>query len=162
MRNRLIVALACVVAVTTMALLARTPKNKSGAIRFVGFTNYDGQKRLVFKVTNGIPGQNFLATLGTGAIPQAKDWSRPPAFIDAATGSAPPGTNFCFTLRVPSNDIPYYVTWHFYDSPPRRTRWWRVRSWFYRFFDTRGMPSLALRFAVRPELHYIPSTECKE
>ena len=161
--NRLIAALACLVTVTMIALLARAPKNKSGAIWFVGFTNYDGQKRLVFQGTNGNPGQRLFAALGTGAVPQAKDWSsRPPALFDATTGSAPPGTNFYFTLKVPTNSTPYYVAWDLYDSPPRVTRWGKVRSWFYRLFNTHGMPGFALRFAVNPEPHYILSTECKE
>jgi hypothetical protein len=160
--KRLMVALAAVVAVTAIALLAKSPKDKSAAARFVGYTNYDGQKRLVLQGTNGIPRQRKLfAAVGTGAIPQ-KAWTGPEVtFYDATSVGAAPGTNFYFTLRVPSNDIPYYVTWYLYDSPPRVTRWGKVRSWFYRFFTARSMPDLANRFATS-QPQYIPSTEFKE
>ena len=160
--KHLIVALAGVVAVTMIALLAKSPRDKSAAVRFVGYTNCDGQKRLVLQATNGIPRQRKLfAALGTGAIPQ-KAWTGPEVtFYDATSVGAGLGTNFYFTLRVFFNDISYYVTWQLYDSPPLMTRWWKVRSWFYRFFTVRGMPGMANRFASS-QPQYIPSTEFKE
>jgi hypothetical protein len=161
--KRLVVALACVVAVTIIALLANTPKNQPVTVRFVRSTNELGIKKLVFEGMNGLPREiKLFAGVVTGAIHHAKA----PAPVDPVYGwtiTIPAaGTNFYFTLEAPSNDVPYYVMWWFYDIGSFATRWGRLRMGCRDFFRTHGMPRLAERFAFTADVHYIPSTEIKE
>jgi hypothetical protein len=182
--KRLMVALACVVAVTTIALLSLTPKKEPVKVRFVGSTNsvgrkylllkgtkgvprssesFVGPKHLVFQGTNGLARQvNLCAGLVRGVILEDNALTGLPTFFDTTGVSAPTGTNFYFALKAPSDDVPYVVMWYFYDFPPRATRWERFRMGCQDFFVAHGMPALARRLVPPAETHFIPSTEIKE
>jgi hypothetical protein len=161
--KRLIVALACVVAVTIIALLANTPKKEPVKVWFVRATNEMGEKKLVFQGTNGIARTMVCFTdVVTGATHHAKAPTSLRPSYDLALINAAAGTSFTFTLSAPPKGAPYYVEWSFHETPRVSTRWGRFRTGCCNFFIDHGMPRLARRFAPTPETHYIPSTEFKE
>jgi hypothetical protein len=161
--KRLIVALACVVAVTTIALLATPPKPEPVKVWFVRATNELGERKLVFQGTNGIRGGIiYTACIPTNSrlIPRVVFSGE--VYHSYVTSRAEAGENFTFTLNAPPKGAVYNVMWWFDDIPFHKTRWGRLGGACYDFFRTHGMRDLAGRFVTTPELHYIPSTEIKE
>ena len=60
--KRLIVALACVVAIALVVLFLKAPTREPVTVTFLRSTNYNGGKKLVFRVTNGLPRRiNYVA-----------------------------------------------------------------------------------------------------
>jgi hypothetical protein len=161
--KRLIVVLACVVAVVTIALLATPPKPEPVKVWFVRATNEAGVKKLVFEGTNGIPKRiEFVAVAVTGAIRQIKMPVGPDLPYSGTNNYASGGTIFSFTMKAPPKDVPYFVMWKFYDVESPKTRWWRFRVGCCNFLGAHGMPNVADRLFPWVEQHYIPSSEIKE
>jgi hypothetical protein len=161
--RRLLLVLACVVAVTTIALLAITPKKEPVKVWFVRSTNASGVKTLVFQGTNGVPTQIlFYADVFTNAPLQAKAAHALGPVNGWTRTNVPAGTNFILTLEAPPNNVPYYVVWAFSETGPPATLWGRFRRAGHDFFKAHGMPGLSRRFGHSGEAHSIPSTEITE
>ena len=161
--KRWIVVLACVVAGTIIALLANAPKNPPVAVWFAQSTNLSGHKWLVFQGTNGTTrGIRYHAHLVTDSIRPPKTMGHLRSFSSQAAGAARAGESFSFTLEALPKEVPYHVTWFFYDQMPPATRWERFRTGCFDFFRAHGMYGLARRFMPTPKEHFIPSTEFKE
>jgi hypothetical protein len=168
--KRLIVALACVVAVVTIVLLATPPKPEPVKVWFVGYTNDYGRKWLVFAGTNGTPIQTEVdSCVVTGEIWQVR--ARIPnyqtlvpilASLPEARTSTPRGECFRFTLPVPHKEVPYCVIWYVPDFVDPAWRYGRLRWGCYKFLVAHHMPRLAQYLVPYGKLHYIPSTEIKE
>jgi hypothetical protein len=164
------VALGCVVAVTTVALLSLTPKKEPVKVWFVRSTNELGTNKLVFQGTNGISGEiEYFACVITNSIrhtdprlrdPETLNEVRP--FYSELTRRAASGETFYFNLEVPPKGTSYYLMWASDDRGQTATPWRRFRMVCYDFFRGHGMGRIAERFAPRIEMHYIPSTEFKE
>src|SRR5690242_13354851 len=137
--KRWIVALACVVAVTIVALLPETPKKEPVRVWFVRSTNEMGTNKLVFRGTNSIAREiAFSAWLFTGAIPHGKAQADADLFIDVTYDSVAARTNFYFALNAPPNAVPYYVEWKFVDLWRPKTRWYIFRLECCNFFCAHG------------------------
>jgi len=161
--KRWIVVLAGVVAVITIAPLAIPPKNEPVKVWFVRSRNEFGYKELFFQGTNTTRREiEFVSGLFTGVVNRATTRATSPPFYGWIIATAAVGTNSCFSLVAPSNDVPYCVIWEFHDSPRALTRWGRFRKGCHDFLNAHGMPALAERLAPTPKIHYIPSTEIKE
>ena len=161
--KRLIVVLACVVAVITIVLLANAPKKEPVKVWFVRSTNELGLKKLVFQATNGLPTDITLsAWVVTGETTHAKA----PGYLIPSYGAFFPllfaGRSSDFALDAPPNDVTYHVEWMFDDMGRVSMRREGLRSRCFKFFNTHGMPHLADRFVPKTEVHCIPSTEIKE
>jgi len=161
--KRLIVALACVVAVVTIVLLATPPKPEPVKVWFVRATNVLGEKKLVFEGTNGSPREIVaFAVVVTGSAGSAKAPAGPVPSYDVSRAEAAVRTSFTLALATPPKDVPYRVMWWFDDIHYPQTREGRFRKACCYFFVNHGMPALARRFARKPDVHYIPSSEIKE
>jgi hypothetical protein len=159
----LIVALACVAAVTIIALLANTPKNEPVTVRFVRSTNEMGEKKLVFEGTNGLPRgimYSALVTMTSAAAVRTGNWS--PLYHDPAYGVASPGRPFKFSLDAPPKDTDWGVLWGFSEHGHAPTRWEKVRTGCSLFLTKHGMRTLARHFADPGHTRYIPATDLKE
>jgi hypothetical protein len=158
-----LLGLACVVAVTIVALLPETPKKEPVAVWFVRSTNELGEKKLVFEGTTGIPGQvAVFAGVFPGAVPPAKTQALMRPWYDYTFAASASGTNFYFTLKAPPKDVRFYVMWESHEIRRPATGWGRFRLGCYSFFNAHNMPRLARRFDAQAGGHYIPSAEIKE
>src|SRR5690348_12894961 len=108
--KRLIIVLACVVAVITIVLLAIPPKKEPVKVWFVRATNELGVKKLVLEGTNGLPREiQFAVFVFTGGVHQAKPTAGFDEFYDWTNLAVDVGTNIYFTVSAPAKDVPYYV-----------------------------------------------------
>jgi hypothetical protein len=161
--KRLLVALACVVAVITIALLASAPKPEPVKVWFVRATNELGVKKLVFEGTNSIPREiRVFAFVLPAAMGDTNTLTGLPPDTGGGSIKVPPGERFTFTLEVPPRVTLYYVSWEFDDTARELTRWGRLQTGCYNFFSAHGMPRVAARFAPPAHTHIIPSSEIKE
>jgi hypothetical protein len=161
--KRLIVVLACVVVVTTIALLASAPKKEPVKVWFVCSTNYGHHEKLVFEGTNGLPeGIGFSAGVVTGTMPRAKTPTDSLTYYHWTHTISAAGTNFDFALVAPLKDVPYYVVWEFHGIGNPETRWEKFRIWFRDAFVGLGLGRPAKHSERPTHVHYIPSSEIKE
>src|SRR5690349_11070987 len=110
--KRWAIALACVVAAATIALLASAPKPEPVKVWFVRATNEAGVKKLVFEGTNGLPcrvacfaGMFPAASGGSAGVP-------PSASYHEIWTTAAPRTRFSFSLAT-SDTIGNSDTYHY-------------------------------------------------
>ena len=168
--KRLIVVLACVVAVALAVLFLKTPAPEPVTVRFVDSTITNGLRVLHFQGSNGLPRRiTFFAGVITNSIYHSPaqdvfvrvlddfDPRHNPAKFDADARAS-----FTFTVHVPPKEVPYHVTWDFFEENRPATRWERFQIGCYTFFRDHGMRLLARPFVPKPEVHLIPSTEIKE
>ena len=161
--KRLILVLACVVAVITIVLLANAPKKEPVKVWFVRSTNELGLKKLVFQATNGLPTDITLsAWVVTGETTHAKA----PGYLIPSYGAFFPllfaGRSSDFALDAPPNDVTYHVEWMFDDMGRVSMRREGLRSRCFKFFNTHGMPRLGRCIYPPTVTRYISSTEIKE
>ena len=157
------VVLACLVAVTTIALLVNAPKKEAVRVWFVRSTNELGEKKLVFEGTNGLGTQlDFAVGLYSGTEPQMKSLHAGWPDYDWTIVHTRPRTNFSFALKSPPKEVSYYVMWTPYENPLATTRGGKFRSACYNFLRRHGMSGLADRSIRGIDRHYIPSTDIKE
>ena len=161
--KRWAIALACVLAAATIALLASAPKPKQVKVWFVRATNEAGVKKLVFEGTNGRRGGiGLVVCIVPGVIGEHKNPDDGFQVLSWTNTTVARGTNSYFTLEPPAKGVSYYVAWSFYHTPPPPAAWVKFRVACWRYFSTHSMPRLARYFAFKAEMHYIPSTEIKE
>jgi hypothetical protein len=161
--KRLMVASACVVAVTIIALLTKSQKKGVVTVRFVRSTNELGVKKFVFEGTNGIPRPiTYYAGVSTNMISNSKTLAGLGPFPSLTMGDASATGTFLFCLEPPQDGVEWRVIWFFTDQAKSQSPWERLNEGCSALFRTIGMPKLARRFRRGPEVHYIPSTEIKE
>jgi len=158
-----LIALAVVVAVVTIALLANAPKQEPVKVWFVRATNEGGVKKLVFEGTNGMTHAiTYFACVSTNSVRYARIPDSWGPYYDSNDSEAASGQSFTFALKAPPKEIAYSLAWTFYERGRPTMRVGTFGIGCYNFFRAHGMPALARRFEVRPDVHYIPSTEIKE
>jgi hypothetical protein len=153
---RVMVALACVIAIALVALLATAPTPRPVSVWFVGYTNSNGHIKLVFQGTNGTPRDiRYLAGVSTNRAAHAKTIAGSGPYLDLTGGNASASGIFSFSLDAPTEGTPWHVMWYFTENPRAPTPWERLRGQCSAFFKKHGMPKFARRFWSGPDLHYI-------
>jgi hypothetical protein len=122
--KRLIVALACVVAIALAALLLPAPTPRPARIWFVRSTNVNGVKTLVFQGTNGTSGKvAFDAWFTTNLTASYRLEAIPTDAEEVARQSVPPGESFTFTLVAPPKEPASRLMW-VCDGPELEPKRW--------------------------------------
>ena len=161
--KRWIVAVACVAAIALAALFLKAPVPEKVSVWFVGSTNVNGVKRLVFEGTNGLPRRimYFAAVYPTATDPTRTNGF--PAFsVEPAGAEVHAGEAFTFPLNAPGSDTNWMVAWWTWESEQPLTRWEETRMELNEFLRTHNMPAFADRLAVHAKVHIIPASEIKE
>jgi hypothetical protein len=161
--KRWTLVLACVLAIAVAVLFLKTPTPEPVSVWFVRSTNYNGQKMLLFKGTNGLPER---IVYGTDVTTRAKGTIRPnPQSLlarEAAFGVVGAGTTFTFLLVAPPEDATWTVRWNVPQVLHQSTRWDVIRSDCFQFLRGHGMASLTRPFWRTADSGSIEGTYTKE
>ena len=158
-----LIALAVVVAVTTIALLTNAPRKEPVKVSLIRAAGAPGHKVLILEATNGTA-RPIQLTIGvcTGATHPAKTGGGRPMAHNGMSVEVAGRTTSLYSLLQPPKDTPYYVAWEFRPVWTPATRWERCRMACLKFFLAHGMPAPAEHFAPARHVGHISSTDIKE
>ena len=117
--KRWTLAVACVLVIALAVLFLKAPAPEPVSVRFVGSTNYNGHKMLVFKGTNGVSkGRNADSgwiTYTAGVVPTSVEKAQTIGLVSfyhgEASGWVDAGGTFTFSLDAPPKDTDWCVIW---------------------------------------------------
>ena len=161
--KRWIVAVACVAAITLAVLFLKAPTPEPVSVKFIGTTNYNGEKMLLFRATNGLVREIFIQAFVTDTfvdIDQFDNGTNP--YYDRAMGVVAAGGTGTFLVRRLREGADPYVMWVVLDSGRVQTRGDKARAACFNFLKNHGMKTLARHFPCPPYPHYISPTDLKE
>jgi len=156
-------ALTTLLALALAALFLKALTNEPVSVKLVFSTNDNGQRKLIFEGTNGLPRRIAyvarIMRIGTSAT-QAIHLAN--VYHETAYGNIWEERTFRFSLDVPTNDVSWYMMWYFNDLDRTPSRLEMARLNCYVFLADHHMGILARPFAGRDNRHFIPSTDLKE
>src|SRR5215471_3566734 len=121
-------ALACVLAIITVALLLKAPTPGPVSIWFVRSTNVNGVKTLVFQGTNRTSGLMYYAAyITTNLTASSFPGLSPDASQYPSSGIVSAGESFTFTFVAPLKEPAWRVAWRFAEPKAVPTRWDNIR-----------------------------------
>ena len=154
---------ACVMVIAMAILFIRSLTYEPLTVTFLCSTNYNGQRRLVFRGTNRASVTNhYSAYVSTNLSSLHSVFDPGEVYIDFAKGVAGPGEIFTFTLKSAPEDAAWRVIWLYQGDAHPLTRWETVRGRCAGFLFRHSMRGLALHVDIFPAEHYIASSEIKE
>src|SRR2546423_7350886 len=96
--------LACVLAIGLVVLFLKAPTPERVSVTFVGSTNYNGQRTLVFKGTNGLPRDiTYWAFVGLRPTKARSGGVSRRVYGDLLDQAIGAGETFTFALHAPEN-----------------------------------------------------------
>jgi len=154
--KRWIATVACVAAITLGVLFLKAPAPEPVTVTFVGFTNYNGERALVLKGTNGLP-RKIIVEAGV----LTTDSSTRPSYA-GRRGLVGVAESFTFDLLAPSEGADWRIEWTFEDPYCPQTLGELTRAECCSFLSKHGMRTLARPFVNAPHKHFITAAEIKE
>ena len=155
------IGLAVVVSLAILVLTAPAPQPVS--LRFLGSTNHEGMKTLLFEGKSGVPRKmTYWAAVYGGSVYAAQLGLRVDDYYAPATGEVEPGGTFSFSLTAPPEGTNWCVEWALYERDRTPTHFGRARASCYRFLMYHGMPKLARPFRSPNAGQYIAACALKE
>jgi len=163
--KRWTLAVACVVAIALAlaALFLKAPTSDPVAVTFLRSTNYNGQKTLVFSLTNGLPRKiGWYARIHT-TPPGTNDPSgRLHIYHNPAVGEVEAGRAFTFALDAPPTGTDWRMIWLYVDPGNVPTGREKIRADCSAFLAKLHMRTLARWFEAPPTRHEIGASDFKE
>jgi len=154
---------ACVLAITLVALLLRPLPPEPVTVKFLCSRNDNGKKVLVFIGTNGLPTPiTFYSHL---RIPTRDELLLPIPISRgsyAASADIGAGAIFTFSLAMPRTSTNSVVDWYFLDPAHVPTRWEKLRLRCCIFLALHHLRPVARLLIDRRGYHTILPSELKE
>jgi len=161
--KRWIVVLAGVLVIVLAVLFLKAPSPEPVSVRFVGSTNWNGDKFLKFTGTNGLPRSiTYEAFLYEPSFSAARTNVIARFSNGGVWKAAGAGETFTFFLRAPREHKDWQAIWYVWQQGPGLTRWEKARADLYLFLIEHRMGILARPFADPLHRHFISSSELKE
>lgn len=161
--KRWTLALAYVFALALAVLFVKPRAPEPVSVRFLGSTNDNGQKKLLFEGTNGLTNMiRYVAFIAWS--PTNEPQSIRFIFLGQRMGSyaAGPRETFKFSLDAPPKNTDWHVSWSYSDPAHAPTRMEKIHARCYDFFMEHHMPILARPLKAGIHMYSIPSTDLKD
>ena len=156
-------ALACVLSTAVVIYVLVPPATEPVMVAFLHATNYNGNKRLVFQLTNGTARAIYYNAYTTTNLTASSHPLSPPVIYKGAASALniAPGGTVTFSLPAPPREPAWRIVWWFGDLR-RMTPWDERRLRFSVFLWHHGMESLAGRIQPANRKHYISPADLNE